>query len=285
MSTVALSPSATTLSARPAASPGRQALGLFLRNPSGIAGLAIILAIVLASVFGPRLYGVDAFDIAGIPFSPPGDDPLLGTDYLGRDIIAGLLQGGRATLLVGLVSAAITIVIGVSVGALAGFFGGRIDTVLMKLTEFFQVLPTLLFAMVLVTLFGQTLPIIALAIGIVSWPGAARLTRAEFLRIRGLDYVKAARAAGAGPGYLILRVVLPNAAPADRRHRDARHRHRDPVLERPELPRARRSQHHELGPDARPEPLLRPRRLVDGGAAGRRDLPGRARRQPPRRRL
>lgn len=198
---------------RPAASPTRQALRLFLRNPSGIVGLVIILGIVIACVFGPRLYGVDALDLAGVPFSPPGEDPLLGTDYLGRDIIAGLLYGGRATMVVGLVSAAITIVIGVSVGALAGFFGGPVDTALMKLTEFFQVLPALLFAMVLVTLFGQTLSTIAFAIGVVSWPGAARLTRAEFLRIRVLDFVKAARAAGASPVYLMLRVILPNAAP------------------------------------------------------------------------
>lgn len=200
---------------RPAqeASPVRQALRLFVRNPSGIAGFVILFGLILASVAGPRLYGVDALDIAGVPFSPPGDDPLLGTDYLGRDILAGLLYGGRATLTVGLVSAAITILIGVSIGALAGFFGGPVDTVLMKVTEFFQVLPALLFAMVLVTLFGQSLSTIAFAIGVVSWPGAARLTRAEFLRIRGLEFVKAARAAGAGPLYLIGRVILPNAAP------------------------------------------------------------------------
>ena len=209
--TVAAPPADTTSS--PVASPTRQALGLFVRNPSGIAGLLIFLGLLLASTFGPRFYGVDALDIASFPFSPPGDDPLLGTDYLGRDILAGLLYGGRATLAVGFVSAAITLLIGVSVGALAGYFGGPIDTVLMKLTEFFQVLPALLFAMVLVTLFGQSLSIIAFAIGVVSWPASARLTRAEFLRIRGLDFVKAARAAGAGSGYLIWHVILPNAAP------------------------------------------------------------------------
>ena len=198
---------------RPASNPGLAALRLFLRNPSGLLGLAILIGLLFAALAGPRLYGVDPFEIVGAPFQPPGGDPLLGTDYLGQDILAALLQGGRATLLVGFSAALITVVIGVTFGALAGFFGGRVDAALMKVTEFFQVLPTLLFAMVLVTLFGQRIAITTIAIGIVSWPPTARLTRAEFLRLRGLDFVKAARAAGAGPLYLIGRVILPNAAP------------------------------------------------------------------------
>lgn len=199
--------------AGPAHSPAREAMRLFARNPAGMFGLAIFLGIVVATLAGPYFYPVDPFDIAGAPFTPPGGDPILGTDYLGRDILAGLLHGGRASLTVGLVAATITIFIGVSIGACAGYFGDRVDALLMKVTEFFQVLPTLLFAMVLVTLFGQHLSITTVAIGIVSWPPAARLTRAEFLRVRGLDYVKAARAAGAGPLYLMGRVILPNAAP------------------------------------------------------------------------
>ena len=198
---------------RPAADPGLAALRLFLRNPSGLLGLAILIGLLFAALAGPHLYGVDPFEIVGAPFQPPGGDPVLGTDYLGQDILAALLQGGRATLLVGFSAALITVVIGVTFGALAGFFGGRVDAALMKVTEFFQVLPTLLFAMVLVTLFGQKIAITTIAIGIVSWPPTARLTRAEFLRLRGLDFVKAARAAGAGPLYLIGRVILPNAAP------------------------------------------------------------------------
>ena len=194
-------------------SPAAVSFRLFLRNPIGLIGLGMLLLLAFAALAGPSLYPVDPFDIAGLPFQPPGDDPLLGTDYLGRDILAGLLYGGRATLAVGFSAALITVVIGVTFGALAGFFGGRIDGILMKITEFFQILPTLLFAMVLVTLFGQRLAIVTLAIGIVSWPPAARLTRAEFLRLRGLDFVKAGRAAGAGPLYLICRVILPNAAP------------------------------------------------------------------------
>ncbi len=195
------------------ASPAGTALRLFLSNPIGLGGLIILVVLVFAALAGPQLYGVDSLDIVGMPFQPPGEDPLLGTDYLGRDILAGLLQGGRASLAVGFTSALITVVIGVAFGSLAGFFGGAADTLLMKVTEFFQTLPTLLFAMVLVTLFGQHLVVTTIAIGIVSWPPTARLARAEFLRLRGLEFVKAARASGAAPAYLIWRVILPNAAP------------------------------------------------------------------------
>jgi peptide/nickel transport system permease protein len=209
----AIKPDAAALAARPATSPMAAALHQFMRSPAGVAGAVVLLVIIAATLFGPRLYGVDPLDIAGAPLSPPDADAWLGTDYLGRDILAGLLQGGRATLTVGGVAAVITILIGVTMGSLAGFFGGAVDAALTKITEFFQILPPLLFAMVLVTLFGQSLVVVTLAIGVVSWPSAARLTRAEFLRLRNLDFVKASRAAGGGNGHLILRVVLPNALP------------------------------------------------------------------------
>jgi len=208
-----IKPEKASLPARDAASPTIVALRQFARSPSGVVGAIVLLLLVLLTIFGPHIYGIDPLDIVGAPFTPPGEDALLGTDYLGRDILAGLISGGRATLTVGGVAAVITIMIGVTIGSLAGFFGGPIDTALMKVTEFFQILPPLLFAMVLVTLFGQTLTTVTIAIGVVSWPSAARLTRAEFLRLRNLDFVKASRAAGAGNGHLILRVVLPNALP------------------------------------------------------------------------
>jgi peptide/nickel transport system permease protein len=202
-----------SLPVKPAVSPAAAALRQFGRSPSGVAGAILLLALIAVTVFGPALYGIDPLDLVGAPFTPPGADAWLGTDYLGRDVLAGLVYGGRATLTVGAVAAVITIAIGVTIGALSGYFGGAIDIALVKVTEFFQILPPLLFAMVLVTLFGQTLTTITVAIGVVSWPTAARLTRAEFLRLRSLDFVKASRAAGAGNAHLILRVVLPNALP------------------------------------------------------------------------
>lgn len=205
----------TATAAPPAASPApaRDMLRHFLRNPAGMAGLLILLLILAANLLGPSLYGVDPFDMAASPFEPPGPDVPLGADYLGRDVLAGILVGGRVSLTVGLVAAFISVLIGVSVGALSGWFGGWLDRALMKLTEFFQVLPALLFAMVLVTLFGPKIPVITVAIGIVSWPAVARLTRAEYLRVRTLDYVRAAIASGGTAPYLMLRVVLPNVLP------------------------------------------------------------------------
>ncbi len=197
-----------------AASPMRQAVAQFARNPAGLLGLAMLAVIVAASVVGPAWYGVDPFDVVDAPFSPPGGgDAPLGTDYLGRDILAGLLVGGRASLTVGLVAALIAVVIGIGVGAVAGWCGGWVDRALMKATEFFQVLPALLFAMVLVSLFGARLGIETIAIGLASWTGVARLARAECLRLREMDYVRSTRAAGASSGYLVMRLVLPNALP------------------------------------------------------------------------
>jgi peptide/nickel transport system permease protein len=211
--TVVEKQAALPVAAAKAVSPARAAFRQFMKSPSGVAGAVLLIVLIAGTVIGPWLYPIDPLDIVGLPFTPPAADAWLGTDYLGRDVLAGLIHGGRATLTVGAVAALITVLIGVTVGALAGFFGGWVDSLLVKIAEFFQVLPPLLFAMVLVTLFGPKLITITLAIGAVSWTSAARLTRAEFMRLRDLDFIKASRAAGAGNAHLILRVVLPNALP------------------------------------------------------------------------
>lgn len=197
-----------------ALSPWREAWRVYRSNKAAVLGLAVLVLVMLVMVVGPTWYGVAPFDIAAPPFTEPFTSTRywLGSDYLGRDIAAGMLIGGRATLLVGVSSAAITVVIGITVGALAGYFGGWTDAVLSRLTELFQVLPALLFAMVLVTLFQPSLGVVICAIGMVSWTGTARLTRAEFIRLRGLEYVNAARTMGAGHWRLIGREILPNAA-------------------------------------------------------------------------
>ena len=194
--------------------PLTEAVEMFLRNHAAVAGLAVLVLVVLAAIFGPSLYGIDPYEMVWAPFTPPGSEGYpLGTDYLGRDIFAGILAGARVSLTIGLAAAFMSVFIGITVGAVAGFFRGWVEEVLMRITEFFQVLPTLLFSMVIVSLFGASLPIITVAIGIVSWTAVARITRAEFLRIRELEYVMAARASGAGNLKLIFGVVLPNALP------------------------------------------------------------------------
>tara|TARA_R110002073_G_scaffold97487_4_gene224173 strand:- start:945 stop:1823 length:879 start_codon:yes stop_codon:yes gene_type:complete len=197
-----------------ARSPLSEAWEMFRGNHAAMAGLVILIIIILGAIFGPMLYPTDPFDMVWAPFSPPGQDGFLfGTDYLGRDLLAQILAGGRVTLIIGLSAAVLTVVIGVTVGALAGFYGGIVEEFLMRVTEFFQVLPTLLFSMVIVALFGASLPMITLAIGLVSWTAVARITRAEFLRVRELEYVMASRASGASNMGLMFGVILPNALP------------------------------------------------------------------------
>ncbi len=197
-----------------ARSPFAEAFEMFRKNHLAVAGLILLIVIILAGLFGPYIYVADPFDMVWAPFSPPGEEGyLLGTDYLGRDLLAMLIHGARVSILIGLSAAFLTVFIGITVGALAGFYRGLTEEILMRITEFFQVLPTLLFSMVIVALFGASLPMITLAIGLVSWPSVARITRAEFLRIRELEYVTAARACGVSNAKLIFKVILPNALP------------------------------------------------------------------------
>jgi len=194
-------------------SPLKEAIHAFRQSWAGMLGLIILIAISLFSFVGPLVYGVDPFEIVWAPLTAPGDvaEVPLGTDQLGRDMLAGLIHGGSSTLFVGLTAGFLTITIGILIGSMAGYYGGAIDEALMRLTEFFQVLPALLFAMVLVTIFPPSILIISIAIGIVSWPTTARLTRAEFMRIRNLEYVNAARSIGAKNNRIIWHVILPNA--------------------------------------------------------------------------
>ena len=194
--------------------PTIEALRLFMRNPSAIGGMVMLTVILLVSIVGPVVYPADPFEIKAAPLTTPfTEEAWLGTDYLGRDVLTTLIYGGRATLMVGAVAALLSVIIGITLGAFAGYYGGKVDAVLMRITEFFQVLPALLFAMVVVTLFSPSLVTVTLAIGIVSWTGTARLTRAEFMKYRGLEFVRAERAIGARDARIIWKVILPNALP------------------------------------------------------------------------
>jgi len=194
--------------------PMAEAAEMFMKNHAAVAALIVLVLIVLAAIFGPFLYPTDPFEMVWAPFSPPGEEGFLfGTDYLGRDLVSAILHGARVSIVIGLAAAFMSVFIGVTIGALAGFYRGWVEEVLMRITEFFQVLPTLLFSMVIVALFGASLPIITFAIGIVSWTAVARITRSEFLRIRELDYVMASRSSGASNTKLMFSIILPNALP------------------------------------------------------------------------
>lgn len=187
----------------------------YLASPPAVIGL-ILLALVLAmAAFADLLFPRDPLGLAGRPLQWPLANPRfwLGTDNMGRDIAAQVFHGARISLLIALVSTALAIVIGVVVGAVAGFYGGVVDDVLMRVTEAFQILPNFLLLLVLVAVFGSTLATVTIAIGVVSWPASARLTRAEFLSLRNRDFVAACRGLGMGDLRLIFAEILPNALP------------------------------------------------------------------------
>lgn len=191
------------------------ALRRYLRNPAAVIGL-VLLAIVLAmAVTAGWLFPRDPLALAGRPLIWPLDNPRfwLGTDNSGRDIAAQIFHGARISLLIGLVATAIAIATGVVIGAFAGYYGGRIDTILMRLTEAFQTLPNFLLLLVLVAVFGSTITTVTVAIGLVSWPAPARLTRAEFLSLRNREFVQAARTLGVKDLRIIFGDILPNALP------------------------------------------------------------------------
>lgn len=180
---------------------------------AGWIGLVLLALMLGVAMLGPVLYRADPWERAGRRWEPPGGRFILGTDHQGRDVLAGIVVGAKTSLLVGLAAAGIIFTIGLTVGSTAGYHGGRLDETLMRVTEFFQILPAFLFAMVLITIFSPTIWTIVLAIGLSNWAGTARLVRAEFLTLRERDFVAAARALGVGDRRIILREILPNALP------------------------------------------------------------------------
>jgi peptide/nickel transport system permease protein len=184
----------------------------FLRHPTGMIGLVILLAVIILAVTAPRLFPEDPWEMVGAPFQPPLTEGLfLGSDMLGRDVAAGIAHGARISLIIGVISTFTALLIGVTVGAIAGYFGGKVDEVMMRITELFQTIPGFILAILLVATLGPKIFNVILAIGVVSWPPLARLTRAEFLRLRGREFVQAAVCQGQRPLTVVLRRILPNA--------------------------------------------------------------------------
>jgi peptide/nickel transport system permease protein len=185
----------------------------FCRNKGAVAGMVVLLIVAAVALLGPWLATNDPWAMVEQPFVRPWTEPgfLLGTDTLGRDILAGLVYGARISLLIGVVSTIVALLIGVTFGAIAGYFGGWIDAALMRFTELFQAVPSFALAIVLVAIFEPSIKSIVVAIAIVSWPPVARLVRSEFLTLRQRDFVQAALLAGQSTPRIILTQILPNA--------------------------------------------------------------------------
>jgi len=193
----------------------RKAWQRFAQNYGAVIGLAILLLVVLVAIIGPMVFPQSPWRMVNRPFLAPfavGGLPL-GTDAVGRDVMIGLIHGARVSLMVGLVSTAVALLIGVPIGAMAGYFGGWVDDALMRFTEFFQTIPSFALAIVLLAIFQPSLFFIILTIAIVSWPPVARLVRGEVLSLRTREYVEAAILSGQTNLQIILRQILPNALP------------------------------------------------------------------------
>lgn len=184
----------------------------FRRNRSSVVGLALLLAVAALAIVGPLLYRVDPWAMLGRPFLWPGASPArpLGTDNMGRDILAGLVEGARVSFLIGLAAAGTAVGIGTTVGALAGYFGGRVDDLLMRLTEVFQTMPNILFVIVLVAIFQPSIAMIVVAIAVASWPPVARVVRGQFLSLREREFVQSCMVIGMSEARIILTQILPN---------------------------------------------------------------------------
>jgi ABC-type dipeptide/oligopeptide/nickel transport system permease subunit len=213
---------------RSPASAGGRALRAILRSPMACIGVVLIGAFVgvaaLADVIAPHGYAEIVTTRAELPPTPPTHDRLLGTDFLGRDIWSRLVHGSRVSLMVGIVAESIALALGVAVGATAGYFGGTLDAVLMRVTDLVFSLPVALIAIVILGTFPSpedvpllralpypSLAIIFVVLGFLNWPATARLIRGQILVVKELDFTAAARALGASDARILVRHVIPNS--------------------------------------------------------------------------
>jgi peptide/nickel transport system permease protein len=199
----------------PRANGSNRALRAFLRNPAGSTATLFLLLVAVVSLAAPWIYPDDPLSMVARPFLWPGQDWAypLGTDSLGRDVTAGLVWGGRISLLVGFAAMALGVTVGMIVGALGGYFGGWVDDALQRVTDIVQTIPSFILLVVLVAIVQPSVQSVTAGIAIVTWPTVARLVRAEFRSLREKDFVMAARALGFGHTRIILREILPNALP------------------------------------------------------------------------
>jgi ABC-type dipeptide/oligopeptide/nickel transport system permease subunit len=191
-------------------SPGQLALRRFLRHRLAVAGLVVLLLVILATVFAGVLAGHDPtkVDLSQVRQAPSASH-WLGTDGSGRDVLSRLLYAGRVSLLVGVASALLAVVIGTALGAIAGIVGGWLDGAIMRAADVFQSFPVLVVMIVIAGLLGPSVTTMVVAIGVFTWPTAGRVVRGITLSLREREFVHAARAFGAGPRWLIVHHVVP----------------------------------------------------------------------------
>jgi peptide/nickel transport system permease protein len=185
----------------------------FKRNHAAEISLYLILGFILAAILAPSISPYDPFVMGEETLQPPQSDHLMGTDDLGRDTLSRVIYGSRVPLAVGFLAAATSLILGVIIGSVAGYFGGRTDDVLMRATEYVLVIPRFFLALLIVAMLGAGIAKIVLVIGLLEWPEVARVVRAQFLTFREREFVLAARALGLSHRRIIFKEILPNAIP------------------------------------------------------------------------
>jgi len=195
----------------------KRAIRRFRQSPLSMAGLAIVVALVLVAVVGPFFvpYPKDAAGAVHIKekLDPPTMAHWFGTDQVGRDVFTRVVVGARISLLAGLTVIALATAIGTLLGAVAGFFGGKVDEVIMRITDIFLTIPDLVLAMAFAAALGPGLTNVMIAVSLVWWPGYCRLTRANVMSLRDAQFAEAAQSLGASRSRVLFRHVLPNAFP------------------------------------------------------------------------
>ena len=192
-----------------------QALKKFIHNKKAMLGLAIVTILVLAVVFIPLFADLDPYttDRAAGFNKPPSDAHILGTDDVGRDLFARLLYGGRISLFVGITSTIISVLIGIPLGLIAGYFRGTAESIIMRTADAFMSFPSMVLILVLVAVFGPSILTVTVVIGVLGWTAIAKLIYGNVLSIREREYIQAARAVGVSTKKILFSEVLPNAIP------------------------------------------------------------------------
>lgn len=185
----------------------------FRRNRAALLGLLVLFGVLVMALSATSLFPGNPWDMVAAPFVWPGQERtlLLGSDMLGRDLASGLFHGARVSLVVGFSATLVAVLVGTSIGALAGYYRGWVDDLLMRFTELFQTIPQFIFAIVVVAILSPSVLNVTLAIALVSWPSVARLVRGEFLALREREFVQASIAIGMGDLRIIVTQILPNA--------------------------------------------------------------------------
>lgn len=195
-------------------SPTREILRALKRNKLAIVGLVIILILDLIAIFAPWIapyHPIDDNMTKGLrPLEPPSRKHLCGTDPLGRDVFSRIVYGARISMTIGFVSQGISLVIGLIMGSLAGYFGGKVDSIIMRIVEVMLAIPGFLFLIGIMVALGPGIYNVFLALGIVGWAGKARLVRGQVLQAKSEDYVMAAKAIGLSNFRIIFSHILPN---------------------------------------------------------------------------